>query len=113
MPITLAVITSTFPEEERGKATGVWTGVAGGGGILGMFLSAALVDVVGWRHLFILPVALAVVALVMTVRSVPNPASTRTTPSTSSAHSPPPSPSSASSSSSRKAPSTAGAPPPP
>jgi MFS family permease len=45
MPVTLAVITSTFPEQERGRAIGTWTGVAGGGGILGMFLSAALVDV--------------------------------------------------------------------
>ncbi|MEW2390997.1 MFS transporter [Streptomyces venezuelae] len=72
MPITLAVITSTFPEEQRGKAIGVWTGVAGGGGILGMFLSALLVDVADWRWLFALPVALVVVALAMTVKSVPN-----------------------------------------
>ncbi|MFD3577463.1 MFS transporter [Streptomyces sp. NPDC058644] len=72
MPITLAVITSTFPVEERGRAIGVWTGVAGGGGILGMFLSAALVDVASWRWLFVLPIALVVVALVMALRSVPN-----------------------------------------
>ena len=72
MPITLAVITSTFPEEQRGKAIGVWTGVAGGGGILGMFLSALLVDVADWRWLFVLPVALIVMALVMTLKSVPN-----------------------------------------
>ncbi|MER6248142.1 MFS transporter [Streptomyces griseorubiginosus] len=72
MPITLAVITSTFPEEERGKAIGVWTGVAGGGGILGMFLSALLVDVANWRWLFVLPVALAAVALAMTLKSVPD-----------------------------------------
>ncbi|MEV0573308.1 MFS transporter [Streptomyces sp. NPDC050392] len=72
MPITLAVITATFPEEQRGKAIGVWTGVAGGGGILGMFLSALLVDVADWRLLFVLPVALVVVALGMTLRSVPN-----------------------------------------
>nr|WP_236070724.1 MFS transporter [Streptomyces polyasparticus] len=72
MPITLAVITSTFPEEERGRAIGVWTGVAGGGGILGMFLSAALVDVANWRLLFVLPVVLVLVALVMTLRSVPD-----------------------------------------
>ncbi|RDI44929.1 MFS transporter [Nocardia mexicana] len=72
MPITLAVITSTFPEEERGKAIGVWTGVAGGGGILGMFLSALLADVATWRWLFVLPVALTIVALVMTLRSVPD-----------------------------------------
>ncbi|MEU6793821.1 MFS transporter [Nonomuraea wenchangensis] len=72
MPITLAVITSTFPEKERGKAIGVWTGVAGGGGILGMFLSALLVDVADWRWLFVLPVILVVVALAMTLRSVPD-----------------------------------------
>ncbi|MEV8407034.1 MFS transporter [Streptomyces niveus] len=72
MPVTLAVITSTFPAEERGRAIGVWTGVAGGGGILGMFLSAALVDVANWRWLFLLPVALVLVALVMTVRTVPD-----------------------------------------
>ncbi|MGR3870931.1 MFS transporter [Streptomyces graminifolii] len=72
MPITLAVITSTFPAEQRGKAIGVWTGVAGGGGILGMFLSALLVDVANWRWLFVLPVILVVVALAMTLKSVPN-----------------------------------------
>ncbi|MFD2349679.1 MFS transporter [Nonomuraea ferruginea] len=72
MPITLAVITSTFPEEERGTAIGVWTGVAGGGGILGMFLSALLVDVADWRWLFVLPVVLTVVALAMTLKSVPD-----------------------------------------
>ncbi|MDO0939191.1 MFS transporter [Streptomyces sp. DG2A-72] len=72
MPITLAVITSTFPEEQRGKAIGVWTGVAGGGGVLGMFLSAFLTDVADWRWLFALPVALVVVALALTLKSVPN-----------------------------------------
>ncbi len=72
MPITLAVITSTFPAEERGRAIGIWTGVAGGGGILGMFLSAALVDVANWRWLFVLPVVLVLVSLVMALRSVPD-----------------------------------------
>ncbi|MCS7476885.1 MFS transporter [Umezawaea endophytica] len=72
MPITLAVITSTFPEDQRGRAIGVWTGVAGGGGVLGMFLSALLVDVADWRWLFALPVFLVVVALVLTLRSVPD-----------------------------------------
>lgn len=72
MPITLAVITSTFPEEQRGKAIGVWTGIAGGGGILGMFLSALLVDVADWRLLFVLPAVLVLVALAMTLKSIPN-----------------------------------------
>lgn len=72
MPVTLAVITSTFPEAERSKGIGVWTAVAGGGGILGMYLSALLVDVATWRWLFILPVALVLVAAVVVVGSVPN-----------------------------------------
>lgn len=72
MPVTLAVITSTFPDEERSKAIGVWTGVAGGGGILGMYLSAVLVDLASWRWLFVLPVVLVVAAIVMALRSIPN-----------------------------------------
>jgi EmrB/QacA subfamily drug resistance transporter len=72
MPVTLAVITSTFPDEERSRAIGVWTAVAGGGGILGMYLSAVLVDLASWRWLFVLPVALVVVAVVMAVRSIPD-----------------------------------------
>lgn len=72
MPVTLAVITSTFPAEERSRAIGVWTAVAGGGGILGMFLSAVLVDLASWRWLFVLPIVLVVAAVIVTLRSVPN-----------------------------------------
>jgi EmrB/QacA subfamily drug resistance transporter len=72
MPVTLAVITSTFPDQERSKAIGVWSGVAGGGGILGMFLSAILVDLATWRWLFVLPVVLVLAAALMALRSVPN-----------------------------------------
>lgn len=72
MPVTLAVITSTFPPEERSKGIGAWTAVAGGGGILGMYLSALLVDVASWRWLFVLPVALVLVAVVVIVRAVPD-----------------------------------------
>ncbi len=70
MPVTLAVITSTFPDEERSKAIGIWTGVAGGGGILGMYLSALLVDLADWRWLFLLPVILVVVSAIMTLRFI-------------------------------------------
>jgi predicted MFS family arabinose efflux permease len=72
MPVTLAVITSTFPDEERSQAIGVWSGVAGAGGLLGMFVSALLVDVASWRWLFALPVVLVVAALVLSARAVPD-----------------------------------------
>lgn len=44
MPVTLSVITSSFPDEARSQAIGIWAGVAGGGGLLGMIASALLVD---------------------------------------------------------------------
>lgn len=72
MPVTLSVITSAFPAEERSKAIGIWTGVAGGGGILGMFLSALLVDVLDWRWLFVLPVILVIAAALLSLQAIPN-----------------------------------------
>jgi len=72
MPVTLSVITSSFPQGERSKAIGMWTAVAGGGGILGMYLSAVLVDMTSWRWLFALPVVLTVTSLIVGLRSVPN-----------------------------------------
>src|SRR4051812_49359297 len=71
MPVTLSVITSSFPAEDRGQAVGVWAGVAGAGGILGLISSAVLVDNFTWPWLFAGPVALALVAAAMTVRFVP------------------------------------------
>ena len=41
MPVTLSVITTSFPREEQAKAFGTWAGFAGAGGIIGLFASAA------------------------------------------------------------------------
>ena len=70
MPVTLSVITSTFPPDERAKAVGTWAGFAGAGGILGLFASSFVIDYLSWPWVFAVPVALAVGALVMTVRVV-------------------------------------------
>lgn len=72
MPVTLSVITSSFPPEERGQAIGVWAGVAGAGGMIGLFVAALMVDVASWRWAFLFPVAFAVIGLVLTLRAVPN-----------------------------------------
>jgi MFS family permease len=72
MPVPLAVITSTFPPEERTKAIDTWSGPVGGGGILGMYLSAVLVDLASWRWLFALPVILVVLTEWVTIRSIPD-----------------------------------------
>ncbi|WP_246086811.1 MFS transporter [Nocardioides humi] len=72
MPVTLSVITASFPEAERSKAIGTWTAVAGGGGIMGMYLSALLVDVASWRWLFALPVVLTAVSAAIGLRAIPD-----------------------------------------
>ncbi len=72
MPVTLSVITSSFPAEDRGRAVGIWAGVAGAGGILGLISSAVLVDNFTWPWLFVGPVVLAAIAGVMTVKYVPH-----------------------------------------
>lgn len=72
MPVTLSVITSSFPTEARAQAIGIWTAVAGGGGLLGMIAAALLTDLASWRWLFALPVVLAAAALVVGQRSIPN-----------------------------------------
>ena len=72
MPVTLSVITSSFPPEDRPRAIGIWSGFAGSGGMIGLFVSSFTVDVFSWRWSFALPIALALVALVLTLRAVPN-----------------------------------------
>ncbi|MGE0732736.1 MAG: MFS transporter [Acidimicrobiia bacterium] len=72
MPVTLSVITTSFPAEERANAVGVRLGVAGGSGIIGFFVSAAIVDSSTWPWVFAFPIALAVLAFVGTVAVVPH-----------------------------------------
>src|SRR3546814_2912662 len=72
MPVTLSVITTSFPRDQQAKAIGTWAGFAGAGGIIGLFVSAALIDNVTWPWVFALPVALAVVSFLATAAFVPN-----------------------------------------
>ena len=72
MPVTLSVITSSFPAEQRARAVGIWSGFAGAGGILGLFVSSFLIDYFTWPWLFAMPVLFAAVSLVVTLRVVGN-----------------------------------------
>ena len=72
MPVTLSVITTSFPEAERGRAVGVWVGVAGAGAVLGLFGSALLLEWFAWNSFFVLNVTLAGLALLGTLAFVPN-----------------------------------------
>jgi EmrB/QacA subfamily drug resistance transporter len=71
MPTTLSVITTSFPEEERPRAIGVWVGVAGGGAVIGLFGTGILLRFFEWNSFFALNVTLAVLGLVGTLAFVP------------------------------------------
>ncbi len=71
MPTTLSVITTSFPEDERPRAIGVWVGIAGGGAVLGLFATGLLLEWFPWTSFFGLNVAIAAVALVGTLAIVP------------------------------------------
>ncbi|WP_235498246.1 MFS transporter [Frankia sp. R43] len=71
MPATLSTITATFPADQRPRAVGAWTGVAGASALLGVLTSGLLLEFWSWRSVFGLNVALAVVALAATLRVIP------------------------------------------
>ena len=71
MPVTLSVITTSFPPEERGRAVGVWVGVAGGGAVIGLLASGLLLELFPWNSFFGLNVTLALLAGVGTLLFVP------------------------------------------
>jgi EmrB/QacA subfamily drug resistance transporter len=71
MPVTLSVITTVFPPEERGKAVGTWVGVAAGGGVLGLVTSGVLLEWLSWPSVFGLNVVMATLALLGTIAVVP------------------------------------------
>jgi EmrB/QacA subfamily drug resistance transporter len=76
MPTTLSIITNVFPEDERGRAVGIWAGIAGGGAMVGLVISGALLEWFSWPAVFTLNVLLAVLAFAGAVAIVPTSRST-------------------------------------
>lgn len=70
-PAALAVIVSTFPPDERGKAVGAWTAWGGIGTVLGPVIGGQLVDAASWRWIFAINVPIVVITIMMIVRFVP------------------------------------------
>jgi EmrB/QacA subfamily drug resistance transporter len=64
MPATLSIITNVFPANERGKAIGIWAGVAGLGGALGPLTGGFLVEHFYWGSVFLVNVPIVVVGLI-------------------------------------------------
>ena len=65
VPGSLAIISASFSEHDRGKAIGTWSGYSAITAALGPVLGGFLIDHLSWRYAFLLniPIGVAVVAL--------------------------------------------------
>lgn len=70
-PGSLAIISSSFVREDRPRAIGAWSGLAGIAGAVGPFLGGYLVQGPGWRWIFLINLPLAAVVLTISQRHVP------------------------------------------
>jgi EmrB/QacA subfamily drug resistance transporter len=70
-PGSLAIISASFAEEDRGPAIGMWSGLSGVTTAVGPLLGGWLVDTTGWRGIFWINVPLAALVIWLAARHVP------------------------------------------
>ncbi len=71
VPGSLALISASFPENERGRAIGTWSGFSGITAAVGPVIGGFLVDRYSWEWAFLINVPLAAVVLAIGWRHVP------------------------------------------
>lgn len=62
LPATLSLLTAAYPAQDRSKAVGIWAGVAGSAGVIGLLGTGLLLHAFAWQSIFW---ALAVAALLL------------------------------------------------
>jgi EmrB/QacA subfamily drug resistance transporter len=71
VPGSLAIIQASFRSEDRSTAIGAWSGLSGIAVALGPPIGGFLVDTVGWRWIFVIPLPLAAFVLGVAARHIP------------------------------------------
>jgi EmrB/QacA subfamily drug resistance transporter len=71
VPGSLAIIGASFPENERGRAIGTWSGMSAITGAAGPVIGGWLIEHASWRWAFFLNLPLAAVTLAITFWQVP------------------------------------------
>ena len=70
MPTSLAILGSSFEGEARGKAIGTWAAAGAAAGAIGPLVGGWLIDLAGWRAMFLLNVPVGAAALYFGARFV-------------------------------------------
>lgn len=71
VPGSLALISASFAERDRGKAIGTWSGYTAITAALGPVLGGFLIEHFSWRYAFLLNIPLALIVLALAFRHVP------------------------------------------
>src|SRR5678815_2268323 len=71
VPGGLAIISSSFKEEERGKAIGTWSGFSAITAAVGPVLGGWLIEHISWRAVFFINVPLALAVIAISIWRVP------------------------------------------
>jgi EmrB/QacA subfamily drug resistance transporter len=70
-PQTMAVITRTFPPNQRGAAMGLWGATSGVAMLVGPLAGGLLVDSLGWEWIFFINIPVGIVGFVLAAILVP------------------------------------------
>src|SRR5213082_3302276 len=71
VPGSLAIISSSFPENERGRAIGTWSGFSAITTAVGPVIGGWLIEHISWRAVFFINVPIALLVIFISLRSVP------------------------------------------
>src|SRR5438045_1988989 len=71
VPGSLAIISNSFAEEDRGRAIGTWSGFSAITTAIGPVLGGWLVENVSWRAVFFINIPVAILVIVISLRHVP------------------------------------------
>src|SRR5205807_7106253 len=71
VPGSLALISASFDPDDRSRAVGAWSGLAGVFTAVGPFLGGWLIGAVSWRLVFLINLPLAAFTVWVTLRHVP------------------------------------------
>ncbi|HET9015895.1 MAG TPA: MFS transporter [Thermomicrobiaceae bacterium] len=71
LPTTLSIITNIFPDEERGRAIGIWSAIFGVSVPLGPIIGGWLLEHYAWGSVFLVNVPVVIVAVIALIALVP------------------------------------------
>lgn len=70
LPVSLAIVSSTFEGRQRGTAIGVWGGVSGLATAIGPVVGGLLVEKVSWQSIFYLNIPIGVIGVALSAWAI-------------------------------------------